>query len=707
MRPLFSFLAVLLLFGLLAAPTPTLAQPTGYYVVPLHRAGHNPGELNTEAEDFAPPVGWHQLMMADARIQQVPRWSPVDSLPVGFAFQLGGQPVRRFKVSSTGVLTFDVAAVPVPSAVPALLPNSRIPARSICVWGMAMDTAYAFFSFPRNDGTSRILTRTFGTAPNRQFWVQLRCFGLPSAPQGAIARLKSNWSIVLEETTNAVYVVDQRTRRYNSTDALALTVGVQLSATQATMAPGAPAINSDCYTGEPGSLMLSVAAPHDNTYYAFYPGTPPAADLALETAPLARYRAPGAGPLTLRGRVRNMGTQAATGYTIGYRINNAPPVLAAYTGGAVSAAAADSFRIVAPWHPPGAGTYRVKIWTRRAGTTPDAVPANDTLVRVVQVADRTVPRRFLLEMNTSSTCPPCLPANDSLRQLLRRHAGPVTVVKYQQNYPGEGDPYATPETLGRFLYYYGGYIPFTTLNGRDPGVSGGQLTDSMLVAAAAAPAVVALDAVYTVQGQTVTTAARVLPHLSATANQLVLHTLVLERRTFLNVMTNGETEFDNVVKKLLPDLGGAPLGALTAGQWRDVPHTYTFPTPNTVESFDSLFVVVFVQDVNTREVLQSAVARAGGVLGEAPETTAPAVSLAVAPNPATGRATARFTLEKTEPVALAVYDALGRTVLTLPARALPAGPHALPIHLRSAAPGVYAVRLTIGGQHYSRRLVVE
>lgn len=180
---------------------------------------------------------------------------------------------------------------------------------------------------------------------------------------------------------------------------------------------------------------------------------------------------------------------------------------------------------------------------------------------------------------------------------------------------------------------------------------------------------------------------------------------MLERRTFNNVTTNGETEFDNVVKKLLPDLLGTPLGELLPGQAVDVPLSYTFPAVNTVETPDSLFVVVLVQDAQTREVLQSAVGQVNGVLGIA-EVAAPVEAvLRLAPNPAiSGRATAYLTLPVAAPVGVRVVDALGRVVVSRPPTPLAAGAHALPLDLRGAASGLYVVRLTVGERSLTRRL---
>ncbi|MBL0071768.1 MAG: hypothetical protein IPP34_08130 [Bacteroidetes bacterium] len=78
-----------------------------------------------------------------------------------------------------------------------LLPSALIPDNSVCVWGLQATGA--------NDN---IVVKTFGTAPNRQYWIFFTSYSIPGNTAGW-----TYWSIVLEETSNKIYLVDQRTKR--------------------------------------------------------------------------------------------------------------------------------------------------------------------------------------------------------------------------------------------------------------------------------------------------------------------------------------------------------------------------------------------------------------------------------------------------------------------------------------------------------------
>ena len=89
--------------------TPAAAQ---YYYLPGSVNG-NPGGINTDSEY---PVGgglatsWTTISAAPAAS---PAWSTVQTLP--FAFNFNGSPVTQYKVSTSGVLTFDANAATAPS----------------------------------------------------------------------------------------------------------------------------------------------------------------------------------------------------------------------------------------------------------------------------------------------------------------------------------------------------------------------------------------------------------------------------------------------------------------------------------------------------------------------------------------------------------------------------------------------------------------
>ena len=82
------------------------------------------------------------------------------------------------------------------------------------------------------------------------------------------------------------------------------------------------------------------------------------------------------------------------------------------------------------------------------------------------------------------------------------------------------------------------------------------------------------------------------------------------------------------------------------------------------------------------------------------------LSLAVHPNPASGRAEVPFALAASADVRLSVVDALGREVAVLADGPHAAGDHAASLDAGSLAAGVYVVRLRGDGAHAVRRLTV-
>lgn len=77
------------------------------------------------------------------------------------------------------------------------------------------------------------------------------------------------------------------------------------------------------------------------------------------------------------------------------------------------------------------------------------------------------------------------------------------------------------------------------------------------------------------------------------------------------------------------------------------------------------------------------------------------------PNPASSSATLRFSLDREEPVSVAVYDVAGRRVATLvDHRRYPAGPAELHLDTRGLVSGVYFVRLQTPARSLSRRMVL-
>jgi len=664
--------------GLLASQ-PTQAQ---YYVTSFLNAGRNPGGLNNDTEE-ANQAGWLRILFGLTPMTATPVWTANQS--VTFPFNFNGQAVRRYKVSSSGVLTFDTTAVAVPSGANTALPAATIPDKSVCVWGLGARSG------------DYIYTRTFGTAPNRQHWVQFNNYS-----EGTNTNVVyTYWAIVLEESTNKIYVVDQHTGYNNLTPALSLTVGVQINATTAEQVAASPNVNTTTtYTDD--------NTPADNTYYSFTPGARPANDVAMTSLALPAVASRQA-PIPVAGSIENRGSQVLTSYGINYRVNNGPVVTGTITGTSVATLSGTSFTHPTPWQPAANGRYTVKAWVSAPNGQPDFDPSNDTLRTSVLVGDSTMRRLVVEECFTSATCPPCVPGNQRIESVNRANPNKQVVIKYQQNFPAPGnDPYYTAESGARRSYYGINAIPYMTLDGGWNDNSN-SFTAAILNEFQSKPAVMRVKGGYTL-GRTgvVAAAATIRPFFDVPAGRLVAHMVVTERHTVNNARTNGETEFHQVMKKMLPDQAGTPLPALTSGQNFYLNQTFnpgTLPASQAVEHFDSLRVVVFVQDIVTKEIYQGAYMNLSTTL--ATRSAQNGVAFELAPNPSTGRTTLYTILARPETVRVEVLDALGRPVLSRPQVALGSGAQEIALDLNRPAAGIYTVRLTTSQGVRTSKLTVE
>lgn len=227
-------LSYLLTLALLVVAMTAKAQWT-YTVNYMQNAG-NPGGLVTT-----------DLMTTGsiiiAQSQAANSWSAPQTIP--FAFEFAGTPVTQWKVSGNGVVTFDLGMA-LPSNNDAL-PSAQLSPMTIAgMWD-------AFTSAPPTAVGDVVRTNTYGSAPNRQQWIWYYSYEIGSP------NLSFNyWAIVLEESTNKIYVVDQ----YGTTSPLmSSTVGVQIDATTATMWSSSP--------NTPQSGNGSGVA--DNDYWVFQP----------------------------------------------------------------------------------------------------------------------------------------------------------------------------------------------------------------------------------------------------------------------------------------------------------------------------------------------------------------------------------------------------------------------------------------------------
>ena len=623
----------------------SLSLSAQYYYVPSLEPG-NPGTLMADGEF---PVGgglsgdWTVIQGSSAS----PAWSPDQAIP--FAFNFNGSPVTQYKASTTGVVTFDVAAGAAPSAANTSIPSAAIPDMSVMAWGLAATGT--------NDN---VVSKTFGSAGSQQHWIFFT-----SMTTGASCW--HYWAVVLEEGTDKIYIVDMR----NNCNT-ALTVGIQIDSATAVSVLGSPAL---------GAKSGTVADATDNYYYEFIPGVQPVNDMAGVAVTTDLYNVLDDAPFTISADLINLGSATVTSMDLNYSIDGGATFTESLTGLSIAPYFSSSLDHGTTWDPGAEGEFTVEVWASNINGSADEVMSNDKATGSAIVVGDFTDRVVLYETFTSSTCPPCTPANVTLEALFNDavNDGKFASLKYQMSWPGAGDPYYTLEGGDRRNYYSVSSVPRLEVDGGWD-QNAGSVTQGLMDDWSALPSFLELEAEYTITDSAFSVDVTMEPLTTYPAGNYVLHIAVFEYTTYNNIETNGETEFFHVMKKMLPDAGGSPLSPLISGEEQTASTTYVFngeyrlpnsasdpinhATEHSVEEWADLGVIVWVQNDDTKEVLQAA---EGELFVEPVSGIANLDILAAAkvyPNPVQERATVAFHLAgSTEDMIATVYDQLGQQVM--------------------------------------------
>lgn len=332
-------------------------------------------------------------------------------------------------------------------------------------------------------------------------------------------------------------------------------------------------------------------------------------------------------------------------------------------------------------------------------------------------------RTTMLETFTASTCPPCNPGNVQLEGLLAngQNDGKNVSLKYQMNWPGNGDPYYTDEgDVRRNVYGISG-IPATVLDGQTE-INTGSLSQTNLNTAYAVASKANLSAIYQVNEATKTIDLSVDVEMLVNTNPgMRLYMAVFEYQTDNNVESNGETEFYHVMKKMIPGSGGKVMSPMTAGDHFYWTESYTFngsyrlpqnsldfidnATEHSVEEFSDLGVAVWIQTLLNKEVYQAIYAVPGVV-----NVTEESMSIATAkiyPNPANDEAVVAFQTTEAQDITMEIVNMMGQVMETVSLPNTPAGRTSHQISTAEYANGMYTVRIYSDKGSISKRLSIQ
>ncbi len=599
-----------------------------YYTIGV--TGENPKKLNTDGENPAVSLtGWSTLWSGNGTAAAA--YSPSMALP--FPFTFNGNVVTHFKASNSGSVTFDTASTVLAPYGNTALPSASVANNSINVLGVKPSSWVS----GSTTYTSTIVTKSFGSAPNRQFWIQYNFFSEANINSGW-----TYWSVVLEETSNKVYIVDMKTLCVTTAGArcnnnVKMSAGLQMNSTTAYSINGSPNLGAN-------NIATNIFDASDNKYYEFVSGTQPGLDLSVANVNNEAFTV--AKLTQIYGSIRNMGSQVVTSMTLNYQIDGEAVVSSNLTGLSIEASGGVySFTHATPLAVAAAGTKTLKVWATNVNGAADENTANDALSKSVVVAANL--RVTLHEIFSSSTCGPCAPGNANYKAVVAgRDKNLFTSIKYQQDFPGTGDPYSTGESVRRRGYYSINSIPRMEIDGQwDQNAQ--SFTNALFTQYQTLTSPLAIQSTYRTKGNEVAVNVK-LNAITALAANSKLYVAIIEGKTIENVKSNGETEFYHVMKKMVPSETGTLISDVQVGVEKEYNFSFTFPgqyklapsgqspinleTEHSVEDFNDLEVIVFVQSSN-KQVLQSAPSERLSYWATGLNEVNNALNTAVYPNP--------------------------------------------------------------------------
>lgn len=621
-----------------------------------------------------------------------------------FAWNYYGQPVTKFKASTSGYITFDVTQTTDVSANTAL-PDASAPKNAIfAFWDdLKLQTVTSgTTTFP-----SDIRTVTYGTAPNRVFVIQWR-LTQASATSGKDV---TYFAIRLYEGDKFDIIHNYGFGTFSATTGISNADG-----SQGIMIGASPNLP---FGGNNGSYDATLSDVYTFTY-----GNLPDYNASVTSLNLKSFYGKNA-TVPVAGTLVNIGGKAINSLKLNYKVDNGAVVTQDITGLnlAPNGAGVYNFTHNTNYQPTAEGSYNLTVWASDFnGGNADGDTTNDKKSGTINIIVKSLDRTTLHEIFTSATCGPCVAGNINQKNIVdQKTPGTYATVKYQQDFPGTGDPYATTETIGRRNFYAINSIPRMEIDGGWNG-NANSLTSAIFDQYQQIPSAVEIEASYVVYDKTIAVNVKATSYMDLPANSKIF-VAVCEKQTTQNVRTNGETEFEHVVKKMLPNQNGFTVSSFKANTPVLYNPVYTFPgsyrlpadgstanrinllTENSVEEFTDLEVVVWVQNTTTKEVYQATNAKAFS-LGVANKNAANG-GVSIYPNPANNNAKLSFNLQTKGEVKIEVVNMLGQVVATQTSGVLVPGEQTIDFNTAGLESGAYMINIVSNDFSTTKQIVVS
>lgn len=392
-----------------------------------------------------------------------------------------------------------------------------------------------------------------------------------------------------------------------------------------------------------------------------------------------------------------------------YEVDGEAPVTNTVDMSAVNFNAYSRFDLATKWTPAKLGnrTIKVTLSNINGNNAPEGSTTDNSAQYQSIVWDNTNSNALhpLVESFTSATCAPCASLNATFNPFLKSNSENLAYIKYQMDWPGNGDKYYNEDGGMRKDYYGVSSVPAPYANGFD--FNQEDMTTAGVNSLKSDPGFYNINnPVVTFDGKNVNVKAEIEAVGDITGANIRYHVAIVEKKTTGNASTNNEKEFFNVMQKMLPNGNGTAVTALTKGAKQSIDLSYTFDAATShVEEYDDLAAIVFVQNVYSGRIIQSAwaVQSTSSVDGNNDGNGI----VALYPNPATDLVKVQYALAQDQEVSIEIVDVAGATVANVNKGMLSAGYYTEGLDINNLSSGKYFVRMNIGGKLFTDVITIS
>lgn len=316
-------------------------------------------------------------------------------------------------------------------------------------------------------------------------------------------------------------------------------------------------------------------------------------------------------------------------------------------------------------------------------------------------------RTVLIEQFTNSGCPPCATSTPPILQYVENNPADVVAIAYHTAFPYNDSMYHEnpAESNARVAFYGVSAVPHSIVDGNyysAPSVSLVPVVDDTVNGRKSIPAkysILGLNS--TLSGPTIYTSFLFTSENASNVNDsLRAHVVVVEKTVqksdyLASPGANAETEYNYVMRKMLPDMNGFYLlnRNFNGRDTIDIMWNY-----QNIKNINEMHVVAFVQNINTKEVYQ---ARMDHAIPFSVDENEMEIAMNVYPNPTHNFVHLEFP-ENTREGNIEIRDLTGRLVYSEKMTTTSAE-----MNVSSFSKGMYMIHFR-NDEHYAiRKLIVE